>query len=89
VFGIDHVSSECMSLTLRYLTWPVDGLVGLCCSQVGVVPSVIPANFYPLSGRNHNCGVELTYASTWGMTHQQSCDLGTMRREIPTAELGL
>jgi len=57
VFDSDCVSSECVSLTSRYLTWHVDGSVDLWCSRVGVVPSVVPANFYPSSGKNPNCGV--------------------------------
>ena len=90
--------SECMSLTPRYLTYLVDGLVGLWCSQVGLVQSAVPAIFYPPSGRNPSCGVRFMYASCRGMTHQQSCDLGTLRvknsynrvgsssREIPIME---
>jgi len=76
VFEIDRVSSECMSLILEYLTWFMDGLVGLWYSRVGVVPSGVTANFYPPNGENPNYGVG---PLSGRMTHQHSYDLGTLR----------
>jgi len=45
LFKIDRVSLECMSLTPVCLTWPVDGLVGLWYSRVGIVPSAVLVYF--------------------------------------------
>jgi len=55
VFGIDRVSSECMYLIPGYLTWFVDGLVGLWCFRMEVFSLAVPANFYPPSRGNPNC----------------------------------
>ena len=38
LFEIDHVSLECLFLSPGYLTYHVDGLVGLWCSLMGVIP---------------------------------------------------
>jgi len=67
VFGIYYVSSGKMFLTLVYLTWPMDDLVGLWCFRVGVVPSVIPANFYSPIERKPSCKIGFMYASGWGV----------------------
>jgi len=76
-----------MSLTSRSLTWPVDGLVGLWCSLAGVVPSAVPANFYPPSGRNPICEVGFMYVPV-GYNPSTKHDLGTLRGENPYSIVG-
>ena len=87
LFGIDRVS-KCLSLTPGYLTWHVDDLVSLWCSRVGVVPSAVPANFYPPSGGYLSCRVWIlvglgvtensarSWASEWGKSQQWSVEFG-------------
>ena len=101
LFGIDRLSSEPLSLTPGYLTWHEEGLVGLWCSRVGVVPLAVPTNFYPPSGGNPHCGVGppsegypsngvgFTVASEWENPISGAVTLGLLEREIPIAELGL
>ena len=89
MFGIDRVSSECISLTLRYLTWLVDGLVDLCCSQVGLVPLAIlvKKNFLRV-GEITAAELDSRMLLGGGMTHQQSCDLGPLREGNPYSRVG-
>ena len=98
LFGIDHVSSKCLSLTPR-LTWHVNGLVELCCFRLRLVLSAVPKNFILRLGKvqlqswaseweNSHQKSRFTVASVWWKSHQQSHDLGTLSRGNPYSKLG-
>ena len=71
----DHASSECWSLSLVWLVCLGKDLVCLrCCFRVGVVPSAIPVNFWPLNGEIPATKLGSWLLSSGGLTHHWSSE---------------
>jgi len=64
LFGIDMIMPYGVLISITgWLVCPGSDLVSLLRFRVGVVPSVVPANFWPQSEENPNSKVGSTVAS--------------------------
>jgi len=79
LFGVDHVSSVCWSLTSRSLIWHVDNLISLRCFRMGVVRSAYLQTFGLRVGEILAAELDSRMLPSEGLTDQRSCELGTLR----------
>ena len=102
LFGIDHVSLELevFGSWVFGLMWEWFGKLAVLFLS-GVLPSMISANFWLLSGKNLSIRVGFTYASVWGFDASAKLwtwdsergkslqqNKGSEWKKIPAIELG-